>query len=55
MTKEIKNEANWKAQAIRLLNALQVAEGALEEWGDETTLPFVTRIIDEVEKEICND
>jgi hypothetical protein len=37
-----------------LLNALRTAEEALIEWHDETTLPYITAIIDRTEKELQN-
>jgi hypothetical protein len=39
----------------KVLNALWTAEGALVEWHDETTLPFVLQVLDEIYEEKQND
>jgi hypothetical protein len=55
MSEKIKSDVDWKAATSKLLNALRIAEEALEEWGDENTLPFITRTIDEIESEIRDE
>jgi hypothetical protein len=52
MAEKIEREPRYMPQSVmeRLLDALKLAAEALEEWHDETTLPYIQQVIRSVEE-----